>query len=146
MSLGDQEACVTISSPSSPFLFHSFLSCFALLVILLTATSWDITIQKRPKALAHSASIPLSFNHSQWGSPRGSDYNKVTAASAMLINVGGLKEEAGGKRKKVPMPASPYIIILNRLAGRLSQTDISAADTSGTGSPSQTHSKSDVFA
>lgn len=104
----------TISSPASSFYFPPysiyFFLAFPFLFFLLPCTSWDNITQRTslsgPKALTHSASIPLCFNPIQWGTPRDSDYNQVTAASAMPINVGGLKTKQGerGKKKKCLCP------------------------------------------
>lgn len=124
---------------------HVFLSCF--LPSRLSASSHVLgeAFRDQKALLAFSLrpsllqSFSVGFSKGQWLQP--SD-----AASAMPINVGGLKMERGERGKKVPAPASPYITILNRLVGCLSPTGSSTADTSGTGSHSQTHSKSDMFA
>lgn len=93
----------SLSFPSS---FHIFRSCFSLPAFLLPCTSWDNitprTSLSRPKA--RSPSVPLSFNPSLWASPGDSDYNQVTVASAMPINVGGLKTEQGERGKTCPCP------------------------------------------
>lgn len=96
------------ASFSLPSSFYIFLSCITLPFFLPPCTSWDSTIQRtsllRPKALTPSASILPSFSPSQRGSQRDSDYNQVTAASAMPINVGGLKTEQGKRGKKCLYP------------------------------------------
>lgn len=112
---GSGGAHITISSPAFPFLFLpcSMSPSLTYPFPVFACPSWDSITQwtsfsetKGSRSLSLHTHTPLllPFNPSQWGSPRDSDYNQVTAASAMLINVGGLKTEQGERGKKCPCP------------------------------------------
>lgn len=64
----------SLSSPSP----SSISSClaFSLPVFLLPRTSWEKPFETKRHFLP-SPSVPLSFNPTQWDSPRDSDYNQV---------------------------------------------------------------------
>lgn len=103
---GSMGAHVTISFPASPFFFSpsSISSClaFPLPVFLLPRTSWENITQafRDQKALLAFSLRPSLLQSFSVGFSKGQWLQPSDAASAMPINVGGLKTEQGERGKK----------------------------------------------